>query len=708
MNIIKLFACLTLTLALAIPAMAQKNFTKDADAAFANEAYYQAKDLYKKAFPKASKAAEKARIIFQIAECYRFMTDAEQAEVWYAKAIKAKYPDPIAQKNLAMMLKQQGKYAEALKEFNEYNKKRPGDKEGEDGAKACELAQEWKDNPTRYEVDNMVLINSKQYDFSPMYADKKGNKLYFTSSRTGATGSKTDERTGQNFQDVFETTFDKKGKPSEPVLVASETLNSDDHEGSVTFDKKFSNIYFTRCPNEKNMNLGCNIWTAPRKGSSWGDATMIDLKSHLGLDQDSLDKLSVGHPGLDPEDKYMIFASDMPGGKGGKDLWIVTYDKKAKTWGKPKLLPGPINTPGDEMFPYIHEDGRLFFASNGHVGMGGLDIFSAQSTGEMQWGDVENMKAPINSEGHDYGLVFEKGEDRGYFTSDRPGGKGHDDIYSFRMPPVLFTLEVIVKNKESREPVTGANIKLIGTDNSSYEVQTDDNGGFFFELNNEDRYINPEVTYSIQIDKEKYLIAKDQISTVGLTESTNFIQEVLIQAVTEKAIALPEVRYAYNKAELQVIPNEVNSMDSLNTLFQTLIENPTIVVELQAHTDERGSATYNRKLSQRRAQSCVDYLVSLGIPAERMRAKGFGEDKPRPGLTPADIKAMKTKEETEAAHQKNRRTEFTVLSFDYKPVNTYGVTPGTESNAESFLKTGKVILGAGAGGTPTPEPLPQR
>lgn len=696
MNLFRLIACLSISLMLALPAVAQKNFAKDADAAFRNEAYYTATDLYKKAYPKVPKAEEKARIIFQIAECYRLMTDAGQAEVWYNKAIKSKYKGPEAHLRLAEVLKEQGKYADALVSYNKYKSKVPGDKRAEDGAKACELAQEWKDNPTRIEVNPEVLLNSKQYDFSPTFADKKKKMVYFTSSREGAVGSARDERTGESFTDIFQSTIDKKGKWSEPVPVAGETVNSTDNEGAVAMNKKKNTLYFTRCPNEKKMNLGCDIWFAAKKGQAWGEATKMTLKPDLGGDEDTL---SCGHPAISPDDKFLIFVSDMPGGQGGKDLWLTKYDKKAKTWSKPENLGAGINTKGDEMFPYIRENGDLYFSSNGHVGMGGLDIFKAGKSGDMKWDNVENMKFPINSPQHDYGIIYFGMEERGYFTSNRTGGKGQDDIYSFREPPVLFSLQCVVYDKDTRKPVSNARIKVIGTDNSSYEVQTDDLGGFNFELNGDDRYIKESTTYSLQVDKTDFLVAKDQISTVGLTESTMFVKEFYIQyATVEVAITMPEVRYAYNKSELQNIPGEVSSTDSLDFLFQTLIENPTINVELQAHTDHRGSASYNRKLSQARAQSCVDYLISKGIPAERIQAKGFGEDKPRTGLEPDAIAKLKTKQEQEAAHQKNRRTEFSVLNFDHKPANAYGVAPGFEKAAEDFLKGRSGGGAAGAGG----------
>ncbi len=672
MKMLRLITCLSVVLLLAVSANAQKNHAKEANNAFNNEAYFNAIDLYKKAYSVTNKASDKARIIFQIAECYRLMTNASQAEVWYGKAVKAKYPDPIAVLHLADQMKLQAKYAEALKEYKKYQEKVPGDKRGEDGAKSCELAQEWRDNPTRYEVNMEILLNTAQYDFSPTFADKRNNQLIFTSSREGSTGSGIDERTGENFQDLYTSTRDKKGKWSEPTVLGA-PVNTEHNEGSACLNKKRSEIFYTLCMNEKNKNLGCKIMTAKKAGKGYGEPTMVIGGADYG------DTTNFGHPSVSDDGTTLFFASDMDGGKGGKDIWYIKYDKKAKTWGQPINVES-INTAGNELFPYIHKNGNLYFSSDMHIGMGGLDIFMAEKSGEDQWGNVQNMKSPINSEADDYGIIFDGDEDRGFFTSNRSGGKGNDDILNFRMPPMLFALQCAVYDKDTKAPVPGARIKVIGTDNTSYEINTDENGGFNFEENGDDRYIKGEVTYSIQVDKQDYLVAKDQITTVGLEESTTFIKEFYIQYTSpDVAIEFPEVRYALDKWELQV-NEEVNSPDSLDYLFKTLTDNPTIVIELQAHTDSRGSASYNQRLSQKRAQSCVDYLVSKGIPSERMVPKGYGESKVR--ITDAEIKKLKTKQEQEAAHQKNRRTEFAVLNFDYVPKAEGGSDGSSDAGGE--------------------------
>jgi peptidoglycan-associated lipoprotein len=380
----------------------------------------------------------------------------------------------------------------------------------------------------------------------------------------------------------------------------------------------------------------------------------------------STENTTAGHPALTVDETHIVFASDMPGGMGGRDLWIAPFDKASMTAGTPVNLGPSINTKGDEMFPFIRQNGALYFASSGLIGMGGMDNFVAESNGENTWGNVENLGAPINSIGHDFGIIWEGDSERGYFSSDRNGGKGKDDIYSFNLPPLLFALDGVVYDKDTQQPVSEATIKVIGSDGASFEASTDAGGAFSFAEKGEERYINPETNYSIEVSKPDYLVAKDQISTVGIPESTTFLKEYFITfTAPDKAIEFPEVRYAYNKAELQV-NDEVNSLDSLDFLFNVLSDNPTIIIELQAHTDSRGKDPYNKDLSQRRAESCVEYLSSKGIPTERMVAKGYGEGKLR--ISDKQIAALATEEEKEAAHQKNRRTEFTVLSFDYVPM----------------------------------------
>ncbi len=646
---------------------AQKNFKRDADYAFNGAMYFKAKELYDKAYGKERKANVKAEILYKIGECWRLTENPKDAEVWYAKAIKAKCEVKEVYLHMGHCQKLLGKYDEALDNYKKYLQRVPGDKRGEAGVKSCELATGWKDKPTRYEVAPMPLLNSEAMDFSPIYANKKWTELYFTSTREGSAGTNMSDVTGTGFADLWKSTRDKKGKWSEPVVL-NEAVNSELDEGASCLNKRKNTMYFTRCGYDKKKGkFGCALYTAKKQGQKYAEPILIEIGS---------DTNAVGHPAISPDDKTLIFASDLVGNgsQGGKDLWYITYNKKARKWSEPVNLGPEINTPGDEMFPYIRDDGTLFFSSNGHLGMGGLDIFMAEAKGTNQWSNPTNMQYPINSEANDYGIIWEGNKRKGFFTSDREGGKGRDDIYEFYWPPILFALEGVVKDIETKKPLANAKVKLVGTDGTQLEVTTDGEGFFKFETNGSDRIIKKETSYSLVVSKEKYLNAKGRETTVGIEESKVFYHEYDLQPIN-KPIELPEILYEYNKADL--LPQ---SKDSLNYLYDILVENPNIVIELRSNTDFRGSAKYNQRLSQRRAQACVDYLVDeKKIAADRIFAKGQGENVPRvlsrdmrgfkkdTELTEKYITGLKDKQQIEDAHQLNRRTEFAVLRDDYVP-----------------------------------------
>ncbi len=655
----KLFTTLVLGLFISTVALAQGKSAEEADRAFENGFYFNAIELYKKAYTVEKQASTKAELVFKVAESYRMLGDAEQAEVWYEKANKAQYPDPITYFYIGEMLKQQGKYADAIAAYNRYKEKRPNDSRAEAGIAEAEMAQKWKDDPTRYTVDPEVLLNTPQYDFTPAFADKNNQAVVFTSTRQASTGTETDQILGENFSDLFTSTRDRLGKWSEPVKLPP-AINTPGNEGAPVFNSERTIMYFTRCPFDKKKKFGCDIYMSKKVGNNFSEPEMLALKPNAGKD----DTTTVGHPTLSTANDVMIFSSNVKGAghKGGKDLYWVKLNEEGKPVGAPTNLGAEINTPKDELFPSLRFDGSLYFSTTGFPGMGGMDIFRAEPTGENTWGNVQNMRAPLNSSFDDFGIVFDGEEDRGFFTSNRPGGQAMDDIWRFYMPDMVFALQGTVYDKLTNSPIPGVKLSVVGTNGSNFSAETDENGNFeFVENESKERYIKENTTYSIMAEAENYLVVKDQVTTVGLTESTTFVKEYFLQpARSDIAIKLPEVQYDLGKYALRE-----EGKDSLETLYQTLIDNPTIVIELAAHTDTRDSEARNMTLSQNRAQSVVNYLVTKGIDPARMVPKGYGETRPR--ITDKQIAEMKTEEEREAAHQQNRRTEFRVLSWDYVP-----------------------------------------
>jgi peptidoglycan-associated lipoprotein len=656
-------ACLTLVAALGSGAWAQSKAGEEAAAAYNKGFYFNAIDLYKKAFTMERSAAAKAELIYMVGECYRSLGDPAQAEVWYEKANKAQYDDPLTYLWIGESLKEQGKYPEAIQAYMRYKEKKPSDVRADAGIAACEMAQQWIQANGAYQVSPEVLLNSPQYDFAPTWADQKNEDIVFSSSREASTGVETDQIVGESFSDLYLSTRDQLGKWSEPLKLPA-TVNTAGNEGAAILNSTRDMMYFTRCTMEAKKSHGCDIYMAKKLGNEYTEAVLLELVPEDAKSENDTLPTTVGHPALSPDNTTLVFSSNMEfnGSRGGKDLWMVKLGADGMPTGVPSNLGPEINTDKQEMFPFIRPDGSLYFTSDGWSGMGGTDIFRAEKTGENAWGHAENLKAPVNSSMDDFAMVFDGTNDRGFFTSNRPGGKGQDDIWQFYKPDRTFVMQGTTFDKDSGDPIPGVTIEVVGTDGSSFSMISDDAGAFVFDANGTERFIKENVTYSVRASKQDYLVVKDQVTTVGAEESTTFVKEYFLQFAgdSKRGIAMPEVQY-----ELGSYALTQPGKDSLEFLHATLIDNPTIVIELNAHTDTRGSDKANMTLSQNRAQSCVNFLVTKGIDPARMVAKGFGETMVR--VQDAEIAAMKTKEEQEAAHQKNRRTEFRVLSWDHVP-----------------------------------------
>lgn len=640
----------------ALVSQAQRGPSYPADQAFMKGDYFDAAALYKKAFTKEKSKAKKAEIIFMTAECYRMTNDPKNQEVWYSKAIKANIKNPEAFVRYADALKSNGKYDEAIVQYQKFKAAAPGDGRADIGILSCQQAQKWKDKPTRARVENVAALNTKYSDFGACYSRKDHRSIIFTSSRVEAMGKVNDGGTGEKFQDLFEATVDKKGKWSAPRPLL-EPINSGANDGAAFLDAKGNEMYFTRCEIEKGKYGTCQIYFTLRKGDTWEEPKMMKL---------SADSFTFGQPCLSADGMSLYFTSDMSGGQGGKDIWVSQYNKSTKEWGKPVNLGPVINTPDDDMFPYIAADNTLYFSSKGHLGMGGLDIYKAKKSGDG-WKEPENMKYPINSSADDFSMVLdETAGDKGFMSSNRPSGKGGDDMYTWYLPPLVFTVAGRVIDADTKEPLEGASIELFGSDGSSIPFKTDKTGNYKFDL-------KPETSYKLSATMKTYLNKYLEVSTIGMEESKDFIGDFdFTLRSTLRAIELPEVYYDLGKWDLR--PESKKALDGLVLILN---ENPTIVVELGSHTDSRPIPMTNDTLSQRRAESVVNYLINAGIAPERLVAKGYGASQPRTldkdrgsfkkgdVLNDAFISGLADKKLKEEAYQLNRRTEFRVLRTNY-------------------------------------------
>jgi peptidoglycan-associated lipoprotein len=647
---------------------AQSRRMAAADDAFNTFQFNVAVNRYKKAYSRTKSRPEKDRISFKMAECYRMMNVTKRAEINYKRMINSDYAkkNPISYLYYADMLKANEKYDLAQEYYAMYAENVPDDPRGPNGVQSTRMVKEWIENPTKYTVTNLKKINSKSDDFAAAYSDKFYNALIFTSTREGSTGKGLDGWTGQNFSDLFQSRQDRKEEWSEPTLADSEgKLNTASNEGTPVFNRSFSTMYYTRCGNAEAESSNCRIMFVKKSGKGWGEAQVLDL--------DSDSTVTNGHPAISSDELTIIFSSDRKGGQGGKDLWIATRSSTTDKFKKPLNLGSFVNTPGDEVFPFLRNDTTLYFASNGHPGLGGLDMFKSTLRGS-EWSKPVNIEVPVNSSGDDFAMVFRPGEDGGVMTSNRKGGRGGDDIYTFNNPPLIFTLSGTVKDDRTLQFVPLASVKMVGSDGSSVEAKTDPKGFYSFSKSQ----LKPNTTYELTVVKENYFNKKARETTVGVEKNKDFVIDFMLEPIPEKPVVLPDILYDLAKWDLKP-----QYQDSLQGLIKTLLDNETIVIELAAHTDARDTEERNDILSQRRAESVVNYLIERGIDPARLVAKGYGERVPRTIakdnrkdgflfkegtiLTEQFIESLPTVPEKEAAHALNRRTEFRVLSKDFIP-----------------------------------------
>ncbi|MBR4155434.1 MAG: OmpA family protein [Bacteroidales bacterium] len=651
----------------------RKSASKSADIAFERKQYNVAIERYKKAYKKSGKKKnedERTHITYRLAECYRITDATKLAEAQYKRLLRTEFPkeNPIIYLHYADVLKRNQKYEAAAEYYTIYNELFPEDQRGFVALEDMQHIEEWIEYPSKYEVTRLKKINSKSAEYGVAWISNNYNEVILSSAREGGIIKEIDAITGQHFADFYIARQNKQGNWEEPVLADEEGINSEGSEGTPFITKNFSTMYFTRCPNHKKRESGCQIMKSTRSGSTWSEPVTVEITS-----VDSLDV--VGHPTLSSDELRLFFASERRNGMGGKDIWMSERESTSEKFGRPRNLGAIINTEGDELYPYMRNDSTLYFASDGHGGMGGLDIYVTTLDSLGEWSAPVNLKSPINSIGNDYGITFHPAEERGFFISNRDVKNGlDDDIYYFIEPPILFTINGTIKNQSSLQFVEGASVRLSGSDGSNYTTNSSEKGNFLF-TNSQIKLGN---TYILTIEKKNFFSLTDTISTVGLEFSRDFNEEYQISVIPDAPIILPDILYELSKWELKP-----QFEDSLRGLIELLQVNPNITIELGSHTDSRDTHERNDILSQRRAQSVCDYLVIRGIDPFRLTAKGYGERMPRKllkdytyngftipaGTTLTDeyIKGLPNDETKEFAHQLNRRSEFRVISKDYIP-----------------------------------------
>jgi peptidoglycan-associated lipoprotein len=620
--------------------------------------YYEAANIYRKVYAK-TKAAERdkrAYIAYRMGLCNQKINNMPRATTAYLNALRLNYPDSLLLLRLAQTLHSSGKYNEAKNYYNSFLELNPTSVIATNGLKGCSFAEEMATNPTTVLVQRADMFNSPQSEFSPMLAGDKYDKLYFASSR----GKKVPKDslsaiTGQLTNKLFLAEKNEVGAWKKPELIES-AINTDFDQGTPSLTADGNTMYYTYCSSDPVSSRPSEIYASSRSGASWGAGKRISL-----IDDSTT---NIGHPAVSPDGKYLYFVSDVSG-YGGKDIFrsrLVGNDDFA---GIENLGP-QINTEGDEMFPFVRDSVTLYFASNGHPGMGGLDLFKATLDSNGVW-SVQNLGTPINSYADDFGITFEGRKERGFLSSNRNDTRGYDHIYAFERPAVTIFIEGTVYDVEENIIDSGAIVRIVGRDGLNEKTAVKADGSYKVELER-------DVSYVMMASAPGYLNQNFELKTDTVEKSETYYVDFFLAPLLKPTV-VENIFYDFDKATLRP-----ESKEALDGIIKVLEDNPNITIELGAHTDRKGTEKYNEELSQRRAQAVVDYLIIAGVPSDRLSAKGYGKSTPKiitrkmaeendfltegEQLTEQFINAL-TPEQQEVADQYNRRTEFIVTSISY-------------------------------------------
>ena len=618
--------------------------------------YHDAAEQFKKAYTKTPTKERQLRgqRALKMAHCYRHISSTQKAISAYRNALRYNVATLDDRLDYARLLLKNGEYKRALTEFELLNDSMPNNVLVRNGLLSAKMAPKWKEQGSDYTVKKMTEFNSRRADFCPVLAGDQWDRLYFSSTRNDALGDELSGITGAKPGDIFFSDKDDKGKWSKPQTIES-GLNTEYDEGACCLSPDGSTMYLTQCLSDASYPRFAQIVTAQRSDASWGKTTPLLITN---------DTLSAyAHPAVSPDGEWLYFVSDMPGGKGGLDIWRMRLTANGPVGVE--NLGEPINTPGDEMFPTFRPNGDFYFSSDGHLGFGGLDIFIA-TVGEDGKYHLSHPGYPLNSQGDDFGMTFQGQLNQGFFSSNRGDGRGWDHIYSFYNPEIVQTIRGWIYEQDGYE-LTAGEARIVGTDGTNLRLGVRGDGSFEY-------VVKPGVDYIILAMCDGFLNHKEEIHVDSVKESKVYDLQFPLASISAPVL-IDNIFYAFDKATL--LPESKNALDSLILMLN---ENPNITIELSAHTDYRGAEDYNKKLSQKRAESVVMYLINHGIAPDRLTPVGYGEEKPKtirrkvaeryPWLKENDVLTeefiLKLKpEQQETANALNRRTEFKVLRTTY-------------------------------------------
>ena len=635
---------------------------KKGDKYYALGEYFDAATQYRRAYAQTPVKERKLRgqRALKLADCYRRINYTQRAIAAYRNALRYGQQDSMTSLYLGQQLLKNANYKEAGKVFDDMlvdsvAAQSPAFAKilAQNGKRSAQGAPVWKQEGSRYTVKRENIFNSRRAEYSPVLGGDAYDRLYFTSTRNEATGDELSGITGTKNADIFMSQKDEQGKWQRPQVIDSE-LNSNDDEGACCLTPDGHTMYLTVCKTDNNYPRYAKIASSRRSDAAWTKAQEVEL---------TRDTLSLfAHPAVSPDGKWLYFVSDMPGGEGGKDIWRVRLSETSM--GGVENLGAPVNTPGDELFPTFRPNGDLYFSSNGHEGMGGLDIYIA-TPNAFGW-QLEHPGFPLNSQGDDFGMTFEGMLNKGFFSSNRGDAHGWDHIYSFENPEIIQTVKGWVYEQEGYE-LPQAIVYLVGNDGTNLKLSVKGDGSFT-------QQIKPNVDYVLLGTCVGYLNHKEELRVEPAEDSEEYVLQFPLASITAPVL-IDNIFYDFDKATLR--PESTEALDKLVVLLN---ENPHVTIELAAHCDYKGSEEYNVRLSQRRAESVIRYLIQKGIAKERLQAKGYGKGSPkkiRKKLTEKytflkendvlteDYVRTFTPEEQEICNQLNRRTEFRVTSTTY-------------------------------------------